>query len=134
MSDTGKERRWVWSEYKTAVGTKFNLKGMPPPAHGEELMPASECEAALAKACKEAVEAERNRRVGKIIQDREALRREGREEVREAALSQDAIDEVADEFTEGDEGVHPDFIRSIVDTLLRTLPIEALDSLTKEGD
>lgn len=57
----------------------------------------------------------------------EQARSQERQRVKEALLSDEAIEEVADEFTEGDEGVHPDFVRSIADALFRTIPYEILD-------
>lgn len=56
-----------------------------------------------------------------------AIRSRERQRVREALLSDEAIDEVADEFTEGDEGLHPGFVRSIVYTLFRTIAFVALE-------
>lgn len=110
MPDTGKERRQVWI-----------LR--------EDLD--EEHEAALAKARKEAVEEERNRRVGKIIQNREALRKELRKEGREEVLTALRVEAEKRRFCNkcfyiGPLEQHPGC------DYLAAADLSLLDSLTKE--
>lgn len=49
-----------------------------------------------------------------------ALYEQFEEEMRERLKSKRAAEEVAEEFEEGDEGVHPDFVQMVADALFRT--------------
>ena len=57
---------------------------------------------------------ERLERVGQLVEDRAAVRARHFEEFKEALLSGEVIDEVADEWTEGEEGIAPSFVRSLI--------------------